>query len=137
MSFLQLQQKNLADDKKEKYAYMASSHWNTHKKRSEQKRFYIGRLDVDETHIIISKRFAGNEKILLSIKDVENAVKDTQSFEPWLRNKCLELSKNNTTNHEKITQVHIVGDCHALIALSDDIGLTETLVNNSPGNISR
>ena len=128
MSFLQWQQKNLVGDKKEKYAYMASSQWNAQKKRSEQKRFYIGRLDADGTHIVISKRFAGNEKILVSIKDVENAVKDKHGFEPWLRNTCLELSKNNARPHDKISQVHVVGDCHALIALSGDIGLTETLV---------
>ncbi len=128
MSFLQLQQKNLADDKKEKYVYMAYSQWNTHKKRSEQERFYIGRLNADETHIIIGKRFAGNEKILLSIKDVKNAVKDRRGFEPWLRNKCLELSKNKATKHDKITKVNVVGDCHALIALSDEIGLTDTLL---------
>jgi hypothetical protein len=128
MSFLQLQQKKLKDDKKEKYAYMASSQWNTHKKRSEQKRFYIGRLTVDETHIIISKRFAGNDKILLPVKDVENAVKDRFEFESWLRNTCLELSKSTAANHDKITKVYIVGDCHVLLALSNDIGLTETLV---------
>jgi len=128
MSFLQLQQKNLVGDKKEKYAYMASSQWNAQKKRSEQKRFYIGRLDADGTHIIISKRFAGNEKILVSINDIEDAVKDKFGFEPWLRNTCLELSKNTATHQDKISHVHIVGDCHALIALSDDIGLSETLV---------
>ncbi len=52
MSFLQLQPKNLTDNKKGKYAYMTSSQWNTNKKRSEQNRLYIGRLDVDKTNII-------------------------------------------------------------------------------------
>ncbi len=129
MSFLQWQHKNLADGKKERYAYMASSQWNAQKKRSEQKRLYIGRLDTTETHIIISKRFAGNENIVVSIHDVENAVKDERGFELWLRNTCLDLSKNTTENHDKISCVHVVGDYHALIALSNDIGLTETLVN--------
>jgi len=38
------------------------------------------------------KKFAGNENILLTIKEVENAVKDKNGFETLLRNKCLELS---------------------------------------------
>jgi hypothetical protein len=102
MSFLQWQHKNLADGKKERYAYMASSQWNAQKKRSEQKRVYIGRLAANDTHIMISKRFAGNEKILVSIHDIKLAVKDEQGFELWLRNTCLERSKNTTAQHDKI-----------------------------------
>lgn len=127
MSFLQWQPKRLKNGKNEKYAYMAFSQWNTNKKRSEQNRLYIGRLDVDKINIIVGKKFAANEKILLPIDEVKKAVKDINGFEPWLRNKCLELSKNKSTNHDKITKVNIVGDCYALMELSDEIRLTETI----------
>ncbi len=127
MSFLQWQPKKLKNDKIEKYAYMASSQWNPNKKRSEQIRLYIGRLDVSKKNIIVGKKFAGNENILLTLKEVENAVKDKNGFETWLQNKCLGLSNYKNTNHDKITKVNVVGDCFALMELSDEIKLTETL----------
>jgi len=127
MSFLQWQPKTLKNDKIEKYAYMACSQWNPDKKRSEQIRLYIGRLDGNKKNIIVGKKFAGNENILLTLKEVENAVKDKNGFESWLRNKCLQLSNYKNTNHDKITKVNVVGDCFALMELSDEIKLTETL----------
>lgn len=128
MSFLQLQQKELSDGKKEKYAYMTSSKWNIHKKRSEQKRFYIGRLNTAATHVIITKTFSGNENIFLPIQDIKEAIKNNHDFKAWLENKCLEISKNNAKKNDKITTVNILGDCHVLMALSDEIGLTKTLL---------
>ena len=54
-------------------------------------------------------------------------MKDKNGFETWLRNKCLGLSNYKNTNHDKITKVNVVGDCFALMELSDEIKLTETL----------
>ena len=75
MSFLQWQPKTLKNDKIEKYAYMACSQWNPDKKRSEQIRLYIGRLHANKKNIIVGKKFAGNENILLTLTKIFGKIK--------------------------------------------------------------
>ena len=57
MSYIQIQWNRSRTGGKLGYAHLAESVWNARKKRSVQRRVYLGKLDNDGTDVIITKGF--------------------------------------------------------------------------------
>lgn len=123
MSYFQIQLGGKSNAKGAKYVNLAWSKWDKVKKRSVQKRLYIGKLTEDEQGVLINKRFTGGVERIISFSELNEHVTDRVGFEGWLRSRVGDI-----TFGEEVSRIDIVGDVWFTQHFAKTSGLTDTLV---------
>ena len=60
MSYIQVQKGGRANRKRAKYVHLAWNEWDANRRRSVQRRFYVGRI-AEGGEVIVNKRFSGGD----------------------------------------------------------------------------
>ena len=127
MSFLQLQPHKGKTGENVTYAHLAWSVWDKRKQRPRQHRFYIGRLDETGEGVVVNKKFASSNRVVIPLAEVKEMAKRMGEFELWLRNVCAKKSGMGGAPLDVTAKVEVVGDVHCLLSLSESVGLKQSL----------
>lgn len=121
MSYIQIQKGTLGKKEEAKYVHLAWNEWDPEKRRSVQRRFYVGRIG-DDGKVLVNKKFAGDKDIRITADELREHASERCAFEIWLR---------GITSHpgdaDSMARVEIVGDCWAVRHLAAETGLTALL----------
>ena len=118
MSYIQIQPGGKANAKGAKYVNLAWNEWDRERKRSSQKRLYVGRLTPCGREVILNKRFSGDREIRLALEEFESRADDKEAFEQWLY--TLTLSGKEA---DPVVRVEICGDAWLVLHLAESSGL--------------
>jgi len=121
MSYIQIQGGGRANAKGSKYVHLAWNEWDAARRRSVQRRFYVGRL-VDEGEVIVNKRFSGRDDMRVPLEQMRAHAADRAAFEAWLRG-----AAGGADAPAGVARVDIAGDAWLIRGLAEASGLTEAL----------
>lgn len=123
MSYIQLQAGGKGNAQGSKYVNLAWNEWDASRKRSVQRRFYIGRMSGDRQAVLLNKRFTGGDEVLVGLDEIRSHAADKAGFEAWLR-----TLGGGTPAIDGVARVDIVGDAWLARHLAASSGLDEELV---------
>jgi hypothetical protein len=121
MSYIQVQSGGTDGKKGTKYVYLAWNQWDSHRQRSVQHRFYVGRLGEDGK-VLINKKFTGGGKVGVTEDDLRSHATDRASFEAWLREVAAGPAMTGG-----VSRVDIVGDSWIAEQVANAVGLPTIL----------
>lgn len=124
MSYVQVQSNRDRVGRKATYVHVASSEWDPVKRRSVQRRLYVGKLDPGGTEVVLSKGFGSGGGRRVSLAELRERVATGRDVEAWLR----LPQAAGAGDGEVPASVAVVGDVHVLRSLALETGLEETLV---------
>ena len=122
MSYIQIQQGGKANSKDAKYVNLAWNEWDSGRKRSVQRRFYVGRLAPGGEDVLVNKRLAGRSDLRVPLSEVDAHAQSRFDFEAWLRTRS-----GADAGAETVARVDIAGDAWLIRHLSEASGLGEAL----------
>jgi transposase len=122
MSYIQIQPGGKANAKGAKYVNLAWNEWDSERKRSLQRRLYVGRLTPCGREVILNKRFSGGKEMRLPLEEFESRAGDKEAFEQWLY--ALGLPEIEA---DSVVRVEICGDAWLMLNLARSSGLQEEL----------
>lgn len=122
MSYVQIQPGGKANSKGAKYVNLAWNEWDPGRKRSVQRRFYVGRLAPDGEDVLVNKRLAGCSDLRVPLSEVDAHAQSRADFEAWLRTRS-----GASVGAEAVARVDIAGDAWLIRHLSEASGLGEAL----------
>lgn len=122
MSYVQIQPGGKSNAKGAKYVNLAWNEWDPSRKRSVQRRFYVGRITPDGEDVLLNKRFTGGGQMRVPLGDVRAHAGKRAGFEAWLR----ELAGGPATA-EGVARVDIAGDAWLVRHLAGASGLEDEL----------
>ena len=120
MSYIQIQKATIGQKEDAQYVYLAWNEWSSDKRRSVQRRFYIGRIG-DDGKVMLNKKFAGDNDVRVTLDELRTHASYRHTFEVWLRGIAQPGGANS------MARVEIVGDCWAVKHLAVETGLTGLL----------
>ena len=126
MSYLQVQRNPGRRGQELSYAHLAASVWSSEKKRSVQRRLYLGRLSEDGTEVVISKGFPSRSGTHIPVEELRTRLRDGEDLEAWLR--LPAGGSGRTRRSDAPARVEVVGDAHLLLTLARETGIEEILV---------
>jgi hypothetical protein len=121
MSYVQIQQGGSANNKHAKYVHFAWNKWDARRRRSVQRRFYIGRLTANG-EVILSKRFAGDHEVRIPLEQIHERAGERRTFELWLRGMGGGFAETGG-----VARVDIVGDAWLIRHCAEASGLEAAL----------
>lgn len=121
MSYVQIQKGRLTRRKPARYAHLAWNEWDPRRKRSVQRRFYLGRVSPDG-RLILNKRFCGGGEVSVAMEEVRRHARDRTTFEAWLRTVA-----GGPLVPESVARVDMVGDAWLIRHLAASSGLAARL----------
>jgi hypothetical protein len=122
MSYVQVQPGGKANAKGAKYVNLAWNEWDPKRKRSRQRRFYVGRIAADGKSVVLNKRFTGGGDVRVPLEAVHAHAAERASFEAWLRG-----LGGGPLSPEGVARVDIAGDAWLVRHLAAASGLEEEL----------
>jgi hypothetical protein len=123
MSYVQVQPAGKSNAKGAKYVNLAWNEWDPKKKRSVQRRFYVGRIAPDGEGVLVNKRFTGGGDVRVSMEELRTRAAERTSCEVWLR-----TLSGGVVAPEGVARVDIAGDAWLVRHLAEASGLCEALV---------
>jgi transposase len=129
MSYVQVQTNRDREGREATYVHVATSEWDAAKRRSAQRRLYVGKLDAGGTEVLLSKGFGSGGGARIALAELRERVASGQNVEAWLR----LPAAGGGGNGDVPASVAVVGDAHVLRTLALETGLEETL-NAAFGN---
>jgi len=123
MSYVQVQPGGKANAKGAKYVNLAWNEWDPKRKRSVQKRFYVGRIASDGEDVLVNKRFTGGGEVRVPMEDLRARAAERAGFEAWLRTLV-----GGALAPEGVARVDIAGDAWLVRHLAAASGLEEELM---------
>ena len=122
MSYVQIQQGGKSNATGAKYVNLAWNEWDPKRKRSVQRRFYVGRMDGDGPDVLVSKRFCGGAEVRVPLGEVRRRASERAGFEAWLRGLA-----GAPAAPEGVARVDIAGDAWLIRNLASASGLEGAL----------
>jgi hypothetical protein len=122
MSYVQVQPGGRANAKGAKYVNLAWNEWDPKRKRSVQRRFYVGRMDPAGEDVLINKRFTGGGDVRVPLTDLHVHAAQRAGFEAWLRTRAC-----GAVAPDGVARVDIAGDAWLIRHLCESSGLGEAL----------
>jgi hypothetical protein len=122
MSYVQIQKGGKSNAEGSKYVNLAWNEWDPKRKRSVQRRFYVGRMAGDGGDVLVNKRFSGGAEIRVSLEELRRHASERAGFEAWLRGLA-----GVTAAPEGVARVDIPGDAWLIRHLAGASGLSATL----------
>ena len=123
MSYVQVQPGGKSNAKGAKYVNLAWNEWDPKRKRSVQRRFYVGRIAPDGEGVLVNKRFTGGGDVRVPLEDLRARAAERAGFEAWLRTLA-----GGAAAPEGVARVDIAGDAWLVRHLAEASGLAGTLV---------
>jgi hypothetical protein len=123
MSYVQIQPGGKSNAKGAKYVNLAWNEWDPKRKRSVQRRFYVGRIASGGEDVLINKRFTGGGDVRVSLGDLRAHAAERASFEVWLRTLA-----GGVAAPDGVARVDIVGDAWMIRHLVEASALGDILV---------
>jgi hypothetical protein len=121
MSYVQVQDGGEANKKGAKYVHFAWNEWDAKRRRSVQRRFYVGRI-ADDGDVIVNKRFSGGGDVRVTMKELRDRAQERSSFEVWLRSVGGEIGGTGG-----VARVEIAGDAWMIRHFAEASGLAAIL----------
>ena len=112
MSYIQVQEGGKANTKRAKYVHLAWNEWDARRRRSVQRRFYVGRIAEDGA-VVVNKRFSGGGDMRLTMQELRAHAVDRATFEAWLRD-----STGGVAAPGGVARVDIAGDAWLILHLA-------------------
>ena len=122
MSYIQVQKGGRANRKRAKYVHLAWNEWDANRRRSVQRRFYVGRI-AEGGEVIFNKRFSGGGDVRVTLEELRKRAANQATFEAWLRD-----AAGGVTAPGGVARVDIAGDAWLIRQLAGVSGLSEVLV---------
>lgn len=122
MSYIQVQPGGKSNAKGAKYVNLAWNEWDAKRKRSVQRRFYVGRIVPDGEDVLLNKRFSGGGDVRVPMADLRSRAAERAGFEAWLRTLAAGPAAPGG-----VARVDIAGDAWLVRHLAAACGLDETL----------
>lgn len=123
MSYVQVQPGGKSNAKGAKYVNLAWNEWDPKRKRSIQRRFYVGRITPEGDGVLLNKRFTGGGDVCVPLGEVRDHAGERAGFEAWLRGLA-----GGPAGLEGVARVDIAGDAWLVRHLAGASGLEEDLV---------
>ena len=123
MSYVQVQTNRDGEGREATYVHVATSEWDAAKRRSVQRRLYVGKLDTGGTEVLLSKGFGAGGGARVALAEPRERVAGGQNVEAWLR----LPAAGDRGNGDVPASVAVVGDAHVLRTLALETGLEEAL----------
>ena len=123
MSYVQLQPGGKSNAKGAKYVNLAWNDWDSKRKRSVQRRFYVGRIAPEGGDVLLNKRFTGGVGVRVPLEEVRVHAGERAGFEAWLRTLA-----GGPAAPDGVARVDIAGDAWLVRHLAKASGLEEELV---------
>jgi hypothetical protein len=122
MSYIQVQKGGRANRKRAKYVHLAWNEWDANRRRSVQRRFYVGRI-AEGGEVIVNKRFSGGGDVRVTLEELRMRAATHATFEAWLRD-----AAGGVTAPGGVARVDIAGDAWLIRQLAGASELSEVLV---------
>ncbi len=122
MSYVQVQPGGKSNAKGAKYVNLAWNEWDPKRKRSVQRRFYVGRMAPDEEEVLLNKRFTGGGEVRVGLEELRARAAERAGFEAWLRGLA-----GGPGTADGVARVDIAGDAWLVRHLAAAAGLEEEL----------
>jgi hypothetical protein len=122
MSYVQVQPGGKANAKGAKYVNLAWNEWDPKRKRSVQRRFYVGRIAPDGGDVVVNKRFCGGAEVRVPLAEVRARAAERAGFEAWLRGLA-----GGPAAADGVARVDVAGDAWLIRHLAEASGLREAL----------
>jgi hypothetical protein len=122
MSYVQVQPGGKSNAQGAKYVNLAWNEWDPKRKRSVQRRFYVGRMVPDGDAVLLNKRFTGGGEVRIPMDELRVRAADHAGFEAWLRTRA-----GGTATAEGVARVDITDDAWLVRHLAGASGLEEEL----------
>jgi hypothetical protein len=122
MSYVQIQPGGKANSKGAKYVNLAWNEWDPGRRRSVQRRGYVGRIAPGGDEVLVNKRLAGRADLRVPLSEVGEHATSRADFEAWLRTRC-----GADAGAEAVARVDIAGDAWLIRHLCEASGLGEAL----------
>ena len=111
------------------YVHVAHSEWDGRKKRSRQRRLYIGRLTANGKGVELTKKFSGPRKTVVKMAGIRQRLGDLEGLQAWL---CEQGGVGGQPTDTAlpagiVARVLTVGDLHVLLALAERLGMSDIL----------
>lgn len=123
MSYVQIQPGGKSNAKDAKYVNLAWNEWDSKRKRSVQRRFYVGRIAPDGEDVLLNKRFTGGVEVRVPLGEVRAHAGQRASFEAWLHGLAV-----GPAAADGVARVDIAGDAWLIRHLAGASGLETELV---------
>lgn len=124
MSYLQIQRNLTKQGHKLPYVHVARSVWDPRRKRSVQKRVYVGRSDESGEQVIVSKGYPAHGGKALAMAELRRRLAAGDDLEAWLRT---PVAGATAVSADLPAGVSIVGDAHCLLRLAEQTRLVPLL----------
>jgi hypothetical protein len=119
MSYLQVQPGGKSNARGAMYVNLAWSEWDSAKKRSVQKRFYVGKMAPGGEEVLVNKRFTGGGELRVPLKELRaRAAAGLAGFEAWLRSLAA-----GPASPDGVARVDVAGDAWLARHLAEASGL--------------
>jgi hypothetical protein len=102
---------------------LAWNDWDSKRKRSVQRRFYVGRIAPEGGDVLLNKRFTGGGEVRVPLEEVRVHAGERAGFEAWLR-----ALAGGPGAPDGVARVDIAGDAWLVRHLAKASGLEEELV---------
>jgi hypothetical protein len=123
MSYVQIQPGGKSNAKGAKYVNLAWNEWDPKRKRSVQRRFYVGRIAPGGQDVLINKRFTGGGDVRVPLEELRTRAAERAGFEAWLRTLA-----GGIAGPEGVARVDIAGDAWLVRHLVEASALGDVLV---------
>jgi len=121
MSYIQIQKGARTGKQHAKYVHLAWNEWDSDKRQSVQRRFYVGRIG-DDGKVVVNKKFSGGYGVCVTEEELRAHATDRNTFEAWLRE-----AASGPTLSGGVARVDIVGDAWMARHLASESGLADLL----------